>query len=550
MYSSKREVHALVSLMSQYGISEVVSCPGSRNAVIINDMYESGFHLHPVTDERSAGFVALGLALATCRPVAVCVTSGSALLNVLPAVSEAYYRNIALLVISADRPARFIDTWDGQTIPQLNALQPYATTISVEESENDKTYKWNELKINQALSNLCGNRPGPVHLNIAIEEPLFDFTTESIVPAQKVSTHRPQFHSPIPAEVISQIETASLPVLFVGQNERDASTPYQALEKNDALLVLPELLSSSSNWHRTTLLEQVVDCSEFHPDLIIHIGGNLVNKHLKNYFRQYRDLRVIRIEEKDFYPDTLHHLDAVIYADVDSVLKQLSTLTRPNDNVKHWKSRLSLRSLQHTVPTLPFSDLYVMQQVAERIQSGWVLQLANSTTVRNATLISDFAGLPIYANRGTNGIEGSLSTAVGYALGTDDKVLAMTGDLSFFYDANALYNTELPANLSLIVFNNGGGQIFRRLPGLHDSQALDKFISASHSFSAKGIAETYNVKYFTCTNEDYLANCLNEFLSCNGSYPALLEVFTSTENNEQARKAVEKHIKNNYENNI
>ena len=549
MYSSKREIHALVSLMSQYGITEVVSCPGSRNAVIINDMYESGFHLHPVTDERSAGFVALGLALATCHPVAVCVTSGSALLNVLPAVSEAYYRNIPLLVISADRPARYIDTWDGQTIPQLNALQPYATTISVEESESDKAYKWNELKINQALSNLCGNRPGPVHLNIAIEEPLFDFTTESIVPTQKVSTYHQRCSTPIPAEVISQIEVASLPVLFVGQYERQASTAFQAIEQNGALLLLPEMLSPSSDWHRTTLLEQVVGNSDFRPDLVIHIGGNLVNKQLKNYFRQCQDLHVIRIEEKDFYPNTLGHLDTVIYADADSVFDQLSTLTLPNDNVKHWKDKLSLRTLQNAIPTLPFSDLYVMRQVAERMQSGWALQLANSTTVRNATLMSDFAGLSIYANRGTNGIEGSLSTAVGYALGTDDKVLAMTGDLSFFYDANALYNTELPANLSLIVFNNGGGQIFLRLPGLHCSEALDKFIAASHPFSAKGIAETYGVKYFTCANADDLASCLDEFLSCNGSCPALLEVFTSTDDNEQARKAVEQCIKSNYENN-
>ena len=190
-----------------------------------------------------------------------------------------------------------------------------------------------------------------------------------------------------------------------------------------------------------------------------------------------------------------------------------------------------------------------MRQVAERMQSGWALQLANSTTVRNATLMSDFAGLSIYANRGTNGIEGSISTAVGYALGTEDKVLAMTGDLSFFYDANALYNTELPANLSLIVFNNGSGQIFLRLPGLHCSEALDKFISASHPYSAHGIAETYGVKYFTCTNEDELASTLDEFLSCNGTCPALLEVFTSTDDNEQARKAVEQCIKSNYENN-
>ena len=152
MYSSKRDIHALVSLIRAHGVTHVVACPGSRNAVIINDMNECRFNLHPVTDERSAGFVALGLALSTCSPVAVCVTSGSALLNLLPAVAEAYYRNIPILVISADRPARYIDTWDGQTIHQQDALLPYAQTISVNESVDEKNFKWNELKINKALS--------------------------------------------------------------------------------------------------------------------------------------------------------------------------------------------------------------------------------------------------------------------------------------------------------------------------------------------------------------------------------------------------------------
>ena len=552
MYSSKRDIHALVSLIRAHGVTHVVACPGSRNAVIINDMNECRFKLHPVTDERSAGFVALGLALSTCSPVAVCVTSGSALLNLLPAVAEAYYRNIPILVISADRPARYIDTWDGQTIHQQDALLPYAQTISVNESVDEKNFKWNELKINKALSCLSNRQQGPVHLNIEIEEPLFDFSTANIIPSTKVNTYYSHSIEPIPIEVMAQIASAKCPVVFIGQYEQSACSALETIEKNDALLVLPEILTTSPNWHRTSILEQVVENSGFHPDLIIHIGGNLVNKQLKNFFRKHDGIQVIRIEEKSLFPNTLSYLKSVIYANVEDTLRQLATLVHPNKEVKLWKEKLSFSTLDlNDILTRDlFSDLYVMQQVAKRIQLEWDIHLANSTTVRNATMINDFRNHKIFANRGTNGIEGSISTAVGYALGATNKVIAMSGDLSFFYDANALFNTEIPNNLSLIVFNNGGGQIFRRLPGITDSQALDKFISASHTYSAKGIAESYGIKYFSLSQTDDLPNILDEFLACNGQCPALLEVFTTINNNEQARKVMENVIKTNYSNKL
>lgn len=548
MYSNKREIHALVSLMHQYDVTDVVCCPGSRNAAVVNDMQECGFRLHAITDERSAGFVALGNSLAIGRPVAVCVTSGSALLNLLPAVSEAYYRNIPLFIISADRPLRHIDIWDGQTIHQRDALYPYAETYSIDESDNENGFRWNVLKINQALSKLFSNQLQPVHLNIEIEEPLFDFSVQTISPSKKIKTVFPKVEFPIPNEIIEEINKAKLPVLFIGQYEKEVIEILGKINENQSILLLPEIIVPSPYWIRNTILENVISSDDFQPDLIIHAGGNLVNKQLKNYFRNCKELKVIRIEEKTFCPNTLNHLDTVIYT--NNALNQLAEIYHPNAKVKKWIEKfnqIEQKIASYQVTT--FSDLYAMQYILGKMSKSWCIHFANSTTIRNATYFKDFSIHKLLANRGTNGIEGSISSAVGYAMGApDEPVMVMTGDLSFFYDVNALYNVDLPKNLSIIVFNNGGGQIFRRLPGINASQALDKFIAASHSFSAQGVASTYGVKYFSASNPELLKGVINDFITCNGHQAAILEIFTKIEDNESVRKEIEEFIKYTYNN--
>ena len=172
MYSDKPHINSLTKALLHLGITDIVVCPGARNAPLCHNFHQAGFALHPVTDERSAAFVSIGIYLETHRPTAVCVTSGTALLNTLPAVAEAYYRHIPLLIISADRPEEWIGHLDGQTLPQRNALLPYAECVNIEERTTQKT-------IIQQIKNLI-QKQAPTHINIQIEEPLFQFTQPSL----------------------------------------------------------------------------------------------------------------------------------------------------------------------------------------------------------------------------------------------------------------------------------------------------------------------------------------------------------------------------------
>lgn len=193
MYSNKENVNILTSLLVAHGVRHAVVCPGSRNAAIVHNLNEcEDITCYPVTDERSAGFQALGLSMAEgYQPVVACVTSGSALLNLYPAVAEAYYQQIPLIVISADRPAQWINQLDGQTLPQPDALgQMVRKSVSlpeVFEGEQQEEMHWycNRL-VNEALLKSMGRVKGPVHINVPISEPFYSFTKEALPVERKI----------------------------------------------------------------------------------------------------------------------------------------------------------------------------------------------------------------------------------------------------------------------------------------------------------------------------------------------------------------------------
>ena len=186
MYSNKTSVNILTSLLVAHGIKHAVVCPGSRNVPIVHNLNECpDITCYPVTDERSAGFFALGIAQATDEPVVVCVTSGTALLNLAPAVAEAHYQHQSLIVISADRPAEWIDQLDGQTLQQPGALEPWVKkTVSLPEL-SPLNWHCNRL-VNEALIEATDDTHPCVHINVPISEPLFEFTTEKL-PEERVN---------------------------------------------------------------------------------------------------------------------------------------------------------------------------------------------------------------------------------------------------------------------------------------------------------------------------------------------------------------------------
>ena len=526
MFCDTPQVNQLTSLLIKHEVRHIVVCPGSRNATIVHNLHAAGedhFSLHPVTDERSAAFVALGMSLATQTCVAVCVTSGSALLGCIPAVAEAFYRNLPLLVISADRPQYIIGQLDGQTLPQAGALRPYCNTYQVNPSHTEEDYWLNNLRINEALI-FATDYSRPVHINVAIEEPMFSFTTAQLPDERMVKAVAPiHAQTCLPPHIIDMIKAAHLPAIVMGQYESgDLRKEVDDIRQNGQLLVLSEIISDVCGNHLLEAFDEEKD-SQYVPDLIIHIGGNFVHKKFKALLRK-SPCQVIRLGNDDHLTDTFFHLTRQVIIQPQLALQQLSqALPKHNAQVvatcKHldhvWTQMDADLSAANEGKLTPYTAIRTLRdQLLLQPDLPFTLHLANSSTVRVAGKIFESGTYPIYCNRGTNGIEGSLSTAVGYATQMWGLSIVIIGDLSFFYDANALWNTHLPTNLRILLLNNGRGSIFDHLPGLSQSPARTNYIAAGNQhFSAQGIAQTYGLDYALATDCDQLLAALPRFLS-------------------------------------
>lgn len=537
MFCNTPQVNQLTALLLSHHITDIVVCPGSRNATIVHNLNElkGRINIHPVTDERSAAFVALGMTLATEQAVAVCVTSGSALLNCIPAVAEAYYRHLPLLVISADRPAQWINQLDGQTLPQQQALMPYCCTYSVSTPHTPTDLWQNNRNINEAILRLQHHGGGPSHINVAIEEPMFSFTTATL-PNERIikefTANEPS--SPLPQEVIQLISNAQLPALIIGQYEKgDIRQEVDQLISNNQLLVLPEIISDVKGSNLLHAFDHLSTTdAAIKPDVIVQIGGNFVHKKFKLLLRNI-PCKVVRIGTEQHMPDTFCHLSYWVHADVSNALNQLaSSLPKQQKSVAQAYAQLmQVHSEQAAkTATLPnkltmHTALTVLKEHISQLSPIITLHLANSSAVRAAGLVFESGTFPIYCNRGVNGIEGSLSAAVGYALKMWGLSIVVIGDLSFFYDANALWNTHLPTNLRILLLNNGHGAIFDQLPGLSASQARDEFIAAGGKrFTAQGICASYDIAYQKVQNAKQLADAMPHFLNEECTIAQLIEI--------------------------
>ena len=540
MYCDTTQVNQLTALLVAYNIRNAVVCPGSRNATIVHNLYElhrqGKVSIYPVTDERSAAFVALGMSLATQEPTIVCVTSGSALLNCVPAVAEAYYRHLPLLVISADRTLQWIGQYDGQTLKQTGALEPYCKTAQINPPRSEDDCWVNNLHINEALNSLSHGEGGPAHINVAIEEPMFSFSTVQLPNERVISVTCPTNSTPVPQNIVDIIANAKLPVLLIGQYERgDIRKEVADIVVNEQMLVLPEIISDVPGNHLMNAFDYLsTQADAIKPDLVVQIGGNFVHKSFKSLLRN-TSCCVIRIDEEQNLIDTFCHLQYKIQSAVQPALAQLSIkLPRKHEGVAKAERKLAdtakileeelLADEEHLTMNCVIRHLYMKMQT---LACDYTLHLANSSSVRIAGNYFMSGVQPILCNRGVNGIEGSLSAAAGYAMKMWGLSIVIIGDLSFFYDANALWNVSLPSNLRILLLNNHHGGIFDQLKGLEQSPARDKFIAAGQqTYTAAGIAQTFHISYTGVHNFDDLRPALEHFIVPDDG-PQIVEAFVN-----------------------
>jgi 2-succinyl-5-enolpyruvyl-6-hydroxy-3-cyclohexene-1-carboxylate synthase len=546
--SSKIMVQLIVDQLLAYGIRKVVVSPGSRNAP-----FSIAFDEHPeietfvVHDERSAGFIALGMAQELGETVALCCTSGSACLNYYPAVSEAYYRSIPLLVLTADRPAAWINHGDGQTIVQRDVYKNHILG-SLEMDEDlfeQKSIEQHQAELASLLSVTTSTWKGPIHLNVGLNEPLYQtvektagygFRLSEELPAKRIDSEQ--------MDVIVKEINQSKVLVLCGQMEQNLKL-QQELIKLSSFPNIVVLVENTSNIQH----ERFIHCIDrtlngfdqnneaFKPEILISIGGAVVSKRIKAYLRNAGVQKHYKIGAEFPEMDTYRWLSQAIALAPSDFFEQINeyelTANSHNFNGK-WRGvdiHAKDRSLDFMSEFSNLTDLQVFQNIQDFLPENSILHLANSSVVRYAQLFDPLPGVRYESNRGTSGIDGSTSTALGAAIVNPSKQhVLITGDISFLYDSNALWYEPFPQNFKLIVIQNYGGGIFQIIAGPADSKQREKYFEAKQSKSPAAIAQAFGRQSKTISTLEELTDYLPLFFdpSCETH---VLEVQTDDINN-------------------
>ncbi len=537
MYPKIPLAQSIIEICQQKGVQHIVISPGSRNAPLTigftNNPY---FKCYSIADERCAAFFALGIAQQIQKPVVVVCTSGSALLNYYPAIAEAFYSQIPLIVISADRPQNKIDIGDGQTIRQENVFANHSL-YNANLQENVSTE--NDNNIQMAL-HVAVNQKGPVHINAPFEEPLYETVSELQVQPYIVDFNTESKTFSLGNSTIETWNKAAKKLVLVGELFPNSVEQHflDVLANDPSVVVLTE---KTSNLHHPTFIDQIdtlitpftdEDFKAFQPEIILTFGGMVVSKRIKAFLRKYKPAHHWHVDELRAY-DTFGALTNHFETKINTFLSQLLTEETIESSYQSsiatiWKDRVAKH--QEYTAKIPFSDFKVFDFICQNVPKNSQLQVSNSSAIRYLQLFDLDKSIQVFCNRGTSGIDGSTSTAIGAALASDLPTMLITGDISFLYDSNALWNNYIPKNFKIILLNNSGGGIFRILPGHQETETFNTYFETSHQLNALHLAKMYGFDYYTATDEDSLKTSYKSFLNQNNK-PCILEIFTPEKSN-------------------
>lgn len=497
-YSTKKHIQQLIYLLKVHSYSDVVVCPGSRNMPIVESMCCGDFTVHRALDERSAGFMALGL-MQTGKRVAVCVTSGSAVANLLPALVEAQYQGIGMAVITADRPKEMIGQLMGQTMWQVSALASAVKySVDVEDDESADGMWYANREINAALNIAYAGQNGPVQINMQIKEPFFDCTVDALPEFRKISLIE---DGALFGDSMKLLwEKSHRPLVMVGQNDGINPSYIDAFIRLN-VPIYTEVLSNVEYFvplvetHGRACQTKKADISynripddkieAYNPDLVIYIGGHIVSKIAKAAITKIKPTTVVRVSK------------AMEFADTFKCMTHLLVET----NVVEKCDWSACKNVDFAIPAFDATKYpSAYSEFLKNLAPSSHIFLANSTTVRAIDyaywcMLDAQAKRPrFFCNRGVNGIEGSMSAAIGYAGGVGDApVYLVIGDLSFFYDVSSLWSAG-NTNLRILLVNDGIGSIFTRL-AMKQTETVKNYVAESHDFNAEGICKSYKVDY-------------------------------------------------------
>ena len=552
MYPKKELAQLVIAACYQFEIDTVVISPGSRNAPLtVGFSNHKDFKTISLVDERCAAFFALGIAQQTKRPVAVLCTSGSALLNYYPAIAEAFYSNIPLVVISADRPKHLIDIGDGQTIRQENVFENHIL-FSANLIENPRFKARNSQLIGEALQIATSNQ-GPVHINVPFDEPLYE-TVKTLD-----TFHFPHIsmssvdNSHVNYSFFGDVwNAAKKKIILVGVNYPDEKINelIHFYAEDPSVLILTETTSNLHHENVVDAIDQLIfslsdaEFNALQPEVLITFGGMVISKRVKQFLRKYPPKHHWDIDSKKA-TNTFFCLTEFIQQDpiafFETFNKQVFKVA--TDYQQKWLRLRDEKRVKHHryLSTIEHSDFKVFEQVLESIPAHSNLQVSNSAIIRYAQLFSIKKSINVFCNRGTSGIDGSTSTAIGAAFSSEKQTVFVTGDLSFFYDSNALWNAHIPASFRIIIINNSGGGIFKIIPGPSTTNATAYF-ETPHCLTAENLCKMHGFEYHVAATTENVDKELLGFYAPSEK-PKILEIFTPSAKNNIVLTAYFKYIK-------
>jgi 2-succinyl-5-enolpyruvyl-6-hydroxy-3-cyclohexene-1-carboxylate synthase len=568
-------IYDIAALCAKKGLNHAVMCPGSRCAPLT-----LAFTRHPdmqcktISDERSAAFIALGISQALKKPAILVCTSGTAAYNFAPAVAEAFFNRVPLIVLTADRPTEWVDQQDGQTIYQAGLFGKHVKRsyqLPQEYEHADNGWAINRI-LNEAI-NISREEPcGPVHINAPFREPLYPSTdtfaySDSIRVIEDTAAVL-DLNSEVKQQIVAAWPSFHNVLMVAGQLDADPDL-IQSLGNFLSAHNIPIVGDIISNLHALEKLVRHADLflgqcppeilQTLKPDLLITFGKSTVSKNLKLFLRKYSPTEHWHIQSAGDVSDTFQHVTKIIRCSPRTFFNFLSSVRngepfenqRQNNYHKLWEieERRLLRSLEEHLNGKNFGELEIVDEVLRNLPPGSILHLANSMSVRYA----NFIGLKasdnthrVCANRGTSGIDGCTSTAVGHALVSNSLNLLITGDQAFFYDRNAFWNNYQIPNLRILLLNNHGGIIFKMIDGPGDTPEADEYFITNQRLNAKHLCEEFGIEHLKLDNKRKIKNLIRDFFDLDGK-PKILEFESDLTMNKSLFENLKQKIRKGYE---
>ena len=525
----------LSALISNLPAHAAIISPGSRNAAIIRSLKQTNIPAYSVLDERSAGFIALGLARAEKRPVILCCTSGTAALNYYPAIAEAFYSRIPLIVLTADRPPESIDNWDGQAIRQNGVFDQHirASFQTPDAYADEHLFE----SISKDLANqIKSSVPGPYHINIPIREPFyeqgesdhFQLSSWKLEETRKINT----------SQIRSELGLANSKVLFFNGYESPGDYIIQA---QSGEVVLSDICSgaesSLEHWdaYLFNQLKNMDQLDELKPDVLVTAGMGTVSKGLLNLVRSWsiREHYHLSTYPEVGKPFGTEPKTVQIAGDLDQ------TVEGNEDYFNTWENHLQpFDQFWEALDWHEYSEFAAVRWILDQLEENSILHLGNSMPIRYVSYVQSLRKMRLFGNRGTSGIDGCLSAAIGHSV--SEPVYAMIGDMTALYEIGALSSIGLSKGIKIVVLNNGGGQIFRYLEGPSRFPESFSYQLTEHSQNFDSICEHYGLKYFCADNFQDLEKSWHKLENENGS--CLLEIRTNPDYNYEFYTQFKKYI--------